>query len=111
MIKQYINKLLSSPTRKRLASGAIWGGVAAGGSRVVTVAASFFLARILGQVGFGEYGMVNSTAGMISSLAGMGIGLTVTKHVALCPTSQSHIVRPYYWGARFTDGDNNDAVL
>ena len=52
------------------------------GSRGITVAASFFLARILGQVGFGEYGMVNSTADMIGSLAGMGIGLTVTKHVA-----------------------------
>lgn len=82
IIRQQLNKLLSSPTRRRLASGAIWGSVAAAGSRILTVAASFFLARILGQVGFGEYGMVNSTAGMISSLAGMGIGLTVTKHVA-----------------------------
>ncbi|HSA32428.1 MAG TPA: oligosaccharide flippase family protein [bacterium] len=81
-IRERLDKLLSTPTRKRLASGAIWGSVAAAGSRLLTLAASFFLARILGQVGFGEYGMVNSTAGMISSLAGMGIGLTVTKHVA-----------------------------
>lgn len=81
-IRERLNALLSTPTRRRLAQGAIWGSVAAAGSRVLTVAASFFLARILGQVGFGEYGMVNGTAGMIGSLAGMGLGLTVTKHVA-----------------------------
>jgi O-antigen/teichoic acid export membrane protein len=81
-ISERLNALLSSPTRRRLANGAIWGGVAAAGSRGITVAASFFLARILGQSAFGEYGMVNSTADMIGSLAGMGIGLTVTKHVA-----------------------------
>ncbi len=81
-LREKIESFISTPTRKRLASGAIWGSVAAAGSRVLTIAASFFLARILGQVGFGEYGMVNSTAGMVSSLAGMGLGLTVTKHVA-----------------------------
>jgi O-antigen/teichoic acid export membrane protein len=81
-IHERLNAFLSSPIRRRFANGAIWGGVGAAGSRVITVAASFFLARILGQVGFGEYGMVNSTAAMIGSLAGMGLGLTVTKHVA-----------------------------
>lgn len=81
-IRERLSALLSTPTRRRLAQGAIWGSVAAAGSRILTVAASFFLARILGQVGFGEYGMVNGTAGMVGSLAGMGLGLTVTKHVA-----------------------------
>jgi O-antigen/teichoic acid export membrane protein len=81
-ISERLNALLSSPTRRRLANGAIWGGISAVGSRGITVVASFFLARILGQAGFGEYGMVNSAAGMIGSLAGMGIGLTVTKYVA-----------------------------
>ncbi len=81
-LREKIDSVLSTPTRRRLASGAVWGSVAAAGSRILTVAASFFLARILGQVGFGEYGMINSTAGMVSGLAGLGIGLTVTKHVA-----------------------------
>ncbi|HNT27854.1 MAG TPA: oligosaccharide flippase family protein [bacterium] len=81
-IKERFNALLSSPTRRRLASGAFWGGVAAAGARFVTVITSFFLARILGQIGFGEYGMITSTAIMVGSFAGMGIGLTVTKHVA-----------------------------
>ena len=86
-IKRKIDRLLSSSTRRRLAHGAFWGGIATAGSRGIAVVASFFLARILGQSWFGEYGMVNSTAGMIGSLAGMGIGLTVTKHVAEFRTS------------------------
>ena len=81
-IQERIQVLLASQTRRRLASGALWGGVAVAGSRGLTVVASFFIARILGKVGFGEYGMVNSTAAMVSSMAGMGIGLTVTKYVA-----------------------------
>jgi O-antigen/teichoic acid export membrane protein len=36
----------------------------------------------LGQVGFGEYGIVNSTAGMIGGVAGLGIGQTVVKYTA-----------------------------
>jgi len=81
-IRDCLLPLIASPTRRRLASGAFWGGVAAAGSRAIVVASSFFLARVLGQQGFGEYGIINSTAGMIGSMAGMGIGQTVTKYVA-----------------------------
>lgn len=81
-IPRRLSLILHTDTRRRLASGAIWGGLTTAGSRGAAVLASFFLARILGKEGFGEYGMINSTAAMIGSLAGMGIGLTVTKHVA-----------------------------
>lgn len=81
-LKNYIDPLISSPIRRRLSKGAFWGGIAAIGSRIVLLATSFFLARILGQRVFGEYGMVNSTAGMIGSFAGLGLGLTVTKYIA-----------------------------
>lgn len=80
-LRERIRTVLASPVRQRVARGALWGGVAVAGSRVITVAASVALARTLGQVGFGEYGIVNSTAGMVSSLAGMGLGQTVTKYV------------------------------
>ena len=81
-VSDYIMPLISTPTRKRLAKGAFWGGVAVVGARVITVASSFALARILGQQSFGEYGIVNSTAGMIGSMAGLGIGQTVVKFVS-----------------------------
>ena len=74
-------------TRQRLARGAFWGGVAFAVSRGVSIVVSFLLARILGQVGFGEYGMINTTAGMIGGMAGLGIGTTVVKHIAEFKTS------------------------
>jgi O-antigen/teichoic acid export membrane protein len=51
-------------------------------SRALVVGSSFFLARILGQETFGEYGLLNSTTGMLGSMAGLGLGQTVTKYVA-----------------------------
>lgn len=82
LFRDYVLPLIASPTRRRLASGAFWGGIAGVASRAFTVAASFFLARILGQEGFGEYGVINSTTAMISGMAGLGIGTTVIKYVA-----------------------------
>ena len=76
-----------SSTRQRLARGAFWGGLAFMLSRGVTLLVSFLLARLLGREGFGEYGMINTTAGMIGGMAGLGIGATVVKHVAEFKTS------------------------
>lgn len=74
--------LTGTATRRRLARGAFWGGVGFALARGVTLAVSFVLARLLGQAGFGEYSMVNSTAGMIGGMAGLGLGMTVMKHTA-----------------------------
>jgi len=74
--------LFASPTRQRLASGAFWGGVGSVVSRGALLLTSFFLARILGQTQFGEYGVVNSTSAMLSAVAGLGVGATATKYVA-----------------------------
>lgn len=82
LFRDYVLPLIASPTRRRLASGAFWGGVAGVATRAFTVVASFLLARILGQEGFGEYGVINSTTAMIGGMAGLGIGTTVVKYVA-----------------------------
>jgi O-antigen/teichoic acid export membrane protein len=37
---------------------------------------------MLGKVGFGEFGIIQSTVGMFGVFAGFGLGLTATKHVA-----------------------------
>ena len=82
LAKERVGILLGTATRQRLARGAFWGGLAFVLSRGVTLLVSFLLARLLGREGFGEYGMVNTTAGMIGDMAGLGIGATVVKHVA-----------------------------
>ncbi|MHC4330621.1 MAG: oligosaccharide flippase family protein, partial [Planctomycetota bacterium] len=40
------------------------------------------VARILGKTGFGELGMIQHTVSMFGIFAGLGLGITATKHVA-----------------------------
>lgn len=73
---------LSPPLRKRLAQGSLWalmGALASQGSRL---AAFIVAARLLGQEVFGELSMLHNTIGMAGVFAGLGIGLTATRHVA-----------------------------
>jgi O-antigen/teichoic acid export membrane protein len=44
--------------------------------------ASILVARILGQIEYGEFGMIRSTVNMFVIFAGFGLGMTATKHVA-----------------------------
>ena len=82
LIGRKVLPFISSPTRRRLLNGAFWGGVASVSEKSITLLCAFAVARILGRTGFGEYGIINNTAGVIGVLAGLGIGHTVTKYVA-----------------------------
>lgn len=73
---------VQSATRRRLAGGAFWGGVGGAGSKIITLAASYILARILGQNQFGEYGIVFGTVSAVSALGAMGVGSTAVKYVS-----------------------------
>lgn len=68
--------------RARFARGAFWVLAATLLARVLAVVASIVAARILGKTGFGELRMTLSTAGMFGVFAGLGLGLSATKHVA-----------------------------
>ena len=68
--------------RGRFARSAAWSLIGAVISQGSALAASVITARILGRVQFGEYGMIQSTVGMLGVFAGMGLGLTATKYVA-----------------------------
>lgn len=82
LLKKKVDPYLGSATRIRIAKGALWGTVGTVATRSITVLLSFVLARILGKEGFGEYGIITSTAAMISGFAGLGIGSTVTRYIA-----------------------------
>ena len=82
LLSSRIEPYLGSDTRVRIAKGAIWGTVGTVATRSITVLLSFILARILGKDGFGEYGIITSTAAMIGGFAGLGLGSTVTRYVA-----------------------------
>lgn len=75
-------RVCTSPIGYRLARGAFWSLTGTVISRGLSLVASVFVARILGSEQFGEVGIIRSTVEMLGVLAGFGLGLTATKHVA-----------------------------
>jgi O-antigen/teichoic acid export membrane protein len=68
--------------RRDFAIGALWAVVGGVVSRGFTLASWVLAGRLLGTVGFGEVGMIQSTQGVFGILAGAGLGLATTKFVA-----------------------------
>ena len=64
------------------AVGAFWALVGAVVSRGFTLVSWVLAGRLLGTIGFGEVGMIQSTQGLFGILAGAGLGLATTKFVA-----------------------------
>jgi O-antigen/teichoic acid export membrane protein len=67
---------------QRLARGAFWILAGTGLARGLGLLGSIAMARLLGAEQFGELGVIQSTVGLFSVFAGLGLGLTATKHVA-----------------------------
>lgn len=76
------DRVESSPTAYRLASGAFWSLTGSVVARGLSLLSAIVVARILGTHDFGQLGMIQSTVGMFGVLAGFGMGMTATKHVA-----------------------------
>lgn len=66
----------------RLAGAALWSLFGAMGSQGLALVGAVATARLLGTAGYGEYGIVTSTVGMLGILAGMGLGTTATKYLS-----------------------------
>ena len=81
-LRPYLDSIQASPLGYRLAKGAFWSLAGAAISRILGLASSIIVARLIGKVGFGELGIINSTIGMLGPLAGFQMGLTATKYVA-----------------------------
>ena len=81
-LRSYVDRIQASPLGYRLARGAFWSLAGAAISRTLGLASSIIVARLIGKVGFGELGIINSTIGMLGPLAGFQMGLTATKYVA-----------------------------
>jgi O-antigen/teichoic acid export membrane protein len=76
------NGLEAASIPKRLLTGAFWNGVGSIGVRILGLAVSILLARLLGKEGFGEYGMVVSTLGTFGPLAALNQTSTASVYVA-----------------------------
>jgi O-antigen/teichoic acid export membrane protein len=76
------HRIESSPIGYRLAKGVFWSICGTVISRGLGFVASILVARLLGKVGFGEFGIIQSTVGMFGVFAGFGLGVTATRYVA-----------------------------
>ncbi|WP_120077624.1 oligosaccharide flippase family protein [Aurantiacibacter odishensis] len=67
---------------RRLASGFAWSSLGTLGWRAMTAVSSILAARILGVAGFGQLGIVRSTANIFQTFAIFRLGTTASKHMA-----------------------------
>lgn len=81
-LKPHYARLASSPLGSRLARGTFWSLIGSVVSRGLGIISSILVARMLGKVGFGELGIIQSSIAMFGILAGLGMGITATKHIA-----------------------------
>lgn len=75
-------KSSSSAWAHRLIKGSSWSLVGTVASRLVSIASTILLARMVGQQVFGEYGIILGTIGLFGVFGGFGLSLTGAKHVA-----------------------------
>lgn len=76
------DRIEASPVGYRLAKGAFWSLLGAVISRGLALVSSVVVGRMLSAHGFGELGMLQSTVGVFGTVAGFGLGMSATKHVA-----------------------------
>lgn len=82
LTKVIIKRINSSDLSRRLFHGSFWSLFGAITGRVITLISYIWIARLLGQNMYGEFGILRSTISMFMVLAGMGIGATASKYIA-----------------------------
>ena len=70
------------PLIRRLFVGAAWSVVGSGFSRLLALASSVVIARLLGVENFGQLVILQSSLGMFGVFAGLGLGVVATKFAA-----------------------------
>ncbi|MGR9099998.1 MAG: oligosaccharide flippase family protein [Gammaproteobacteria bacterium] len=75
-------RLTSSDIAKRLTKGSLWSMFGSATSRLMVLISMILIARVLGKVSFGEFGLIQSTLGVAGIMAGVGLGSTATRFVA-----------------------------
>lgn len=71
-----------SPVFKRLIVSAFWSAIGESFSKGLLLLSMVMVARILGNEGFGEFGILRTTVNMFSTLGGMGLGFTANRFIA-----------------------------
>lgn len=67
---------------ERFAKGTAWTVIGNVAWRLLSLVSTILIGRILGPQGFGEFGILRSTANMFRAFGGFRLGITATKHIA-----------------------------
>ena len=82
VVQRLLKRIQASSVGSRLARGAFWSMVGSVIARAMGLFSGIIVGRILGKHSFGELGMIQSTVGLFSTVAGFGMGTMATRHVA-----------------------------
>ena len=81
-LRGYWDHIHSSHLAYRFSYGAFWSLVGGTVSRILGLASSVLVARMLNREVFGELGVIQSTIGLFGTFAGFGLGTTASKYIA-----------------------------
>ena len=76
------NRIQQGNLSSRFANAASWAIIGAIAGRGITLISYIWVARILTQEIYGEFGILRSTINMFTVFAGMGLGATASKYIA-----------------------------
>ncbi|MEO6995213.1 MAG: oligosaccharide flippase family protein [Lacunisphaera sp.] len=82
LIIRIIQQQFLSEFRVRLLTNVSWSLIGEVASKGLLLAATVFVARMLGREEYGEFGLVRTTIMMFATFGGMGLGLTANRYVA-----------------------------
>ena len=81
--KRALERLSNGGETSRFGRGAFWLSLGSAASQLLGAASGILAARILGSEGFGALNILRSSVDMITMFAGMGLGVTANRFVAL----------------------------
>ena len=81
-VSTLFDRIRHSDIARRIASGASWSFLGTATAKFLVLVSGIFCARILGQSGYGELGMVRSTISLFVAVGSAGLGLTASKYIS-----------------------------
>lgn len=79
---QLLARIKASPLAKKFTLGVLWTMFSIVGVRLLGLASSVLVARLLGKIGFGEYSVILNTVNTLTFMASVTLSVTAAKFIA-----------------------------
>ena len=81
-LRPYWESIITSPIGYRIVRGAFWSIIGTGTPQALNLISSIVVARLLGTLYLGQWGMIINTSGMFSVFSGFALSVAAIKYVA-----------------------------